>query len=226
MRWLFLGLLIVNALYFVWSQQDFANNAVDEVKPVALSSRATQGQVQLVSEVPELQKQPQRAGLRQEHAEIMLLGGFADEQMAQKLQQRLVSLDIQSKITVLDSQVDIEYWVYLAPLASRQASVRQLKEMQARKIDGYLITQGDLTNGISLGMFAREDSAQSVAERLKEAGYEPLIRAIERSQRLYWVAIGEESRRLVGQGLLKQLVQDFNDMRHLLLPSDKLPEQP
>ena len=76
MRWLFLGLLIVNALYFVWSQQDFTNNAIED-KPVVLPSKATQGQVQLVSEVPELQKQPLSAGLRQEQAEIMLLGGFA-----------------------------------------------------------------------------------------------------------------------------------------------------
>lgn len=223
MRWLFLGLLIVNALYFVWTQQDFANKPI-EVASVASTSSVMHEKVQLVSEVPELQKQPQKQKLSQEQVEIMLLGGFADEQMAQKLQQRLVSLDIQSKITALDSRVDIEYWVYLAPLASRQAAVRQLKEMQARKIDGYLITQGDLANGISLGMFAREDSAQSVAERLKEAGYEPSIRAIERSQRLYWVAIGEDSRRLVGSGLLKQLVKDFDQMKHLLLPSDKLPK--
>lgn len=223
MRWLFLGLLIVNALYFVWTQQDFANKPI-EVASVALPSSVMLEKVQLVSEVPELQKHPQKQKLSQEQVEIMLLGGFADEQMAQKLQQRLVSLDIQSKITALDSRVDIEYWVYLAPLASRQAAVRQLKEMQARKIDGYLITQGDLANGISLGMFAREDSAQSVAERLKEAGYEPSIRAIERSQRLYWVAIGEDSRRLVGSGLLKQLVKDFDQMKHLLLPSDKLPK--
>lgn len=223
MRWLFLGLLIVNALYFVWTQQDFANKPI-EVASVASTSSVMHEKVQLVSEVPELQKQPQKQKLRQEQVEIMLLGGFADEQMAQKLQQRLVSLDIQSKITALDSRVDIEYWVYLAPLASRQAAVRQLKEMQARKIDGYLITQGDLANGISLGMFAREDSAQSVAERLEEAGYEPSIRAIERSQRLYWVAIGEDSRRLVGPGLLKQLVKDFDQMKHLLLPSDKLPK--
>ena len=223
MRWLFLGLLIVNALYFVWTQQDFANKPI-EVASVALPSSVMHEKVQLVSEVPELQKHPQKQKLSQEQVEIMLLGGFADEQMAQKLQQRLVSLDIQSKITALDSRVDIEYWVYLAPLASRQAAVRQLKEMQARKIDGYLITQGDLANGISLGMFAREDSAQSVAERLKEAGYEPSIRAIERSQRLYWVAIGEDSRRLVGSGLLKQLVKDFDQMKHLLLPNDKLPK--
>lgn len=223
MRWLFLGLLILNALYFVWSQQDFANS-IDEVKSVA-PSLAAQGQVQLIAEVTDVQRRAQSFDKRQEYAEIMLLGGFADEQVAQKLQQRLLSLDIQSKISALDNQVDIEYWVYLAPLASRQASVRQLKEMQARKIDGYLITQGDLTNGISLGMFAREDSAQSVAERLKEAGYEPSIRAIERSQRLYWVGINEESRRLVDPVLLKQLVSDFAEMKHLLLPSDKLTEQ-
>lgn len=223
MRWLFLGLLIINALYFVWSQQDFATQA-GEVKPVVLS--ATDGeQVQLVAEVPSVKRQLQTANYNHKQAEIMLLGGFADEQSAQKLQQRLVSLDIQSKISVLDNQVDIEYWVYLAPLASRQAAVRQLKEMQARKVDGYLITQGDLTNGISLGMFAREDSAQSVAERLREAGYEPSIRAIERSQRLYWVAIGEESRRLVDQALLKQLVLDFAEMKHLLLPGDKLTDE-
>ncbi len=224
MRWLFLGLLIINALYFVWSQQDFSAKTV-EVAPAVVPVNAVQGQVQLIAEVSDLQRQSQASGKRHEQAEIMLLGGFADEQLAQKLQQRLLSLDIQSKISALDNQVDIEYWVYLAPLASRQASVRQLKEMQARKIDGYLITQGDLTNGISLGMFAREDSAQSVAERLKEAGYEPSIRAIERSQRLYWVAISEESRRLVDQSLLKQLVIDFAEMKHLLLPGDKLIDQ-
>src|SRR5699024_4969914 len=112
-----LGLLIVNALYFVWTQQDFANKPI-EVASVASTSSVMHEKVQLVSEVPELQKQPQKQKLRQEQVEIMLLGGFADEQMAQKLQQRLVSLDIQSKITALDSRVDIEYWVYLAPLAS------------------------------------------------------------------------------------------------------------
>lgn len=225
MRWLFLGLLIVNALYFVWSQQSLTVKTV-EVKPVAVQEGdARQAQVKLVNETSGLQRQLPATKLRHEQAEIMLLGGFADKELAKTLQQRLLGLDIQSKISAIDSQVDVEYWVYLAPLASRQASVRQLKEMQARKIDGYLITQGDLTNGISLGMFAREDSAQSVTQRLRDAGYEPLIRVVERSQRLYWLAIAENSRRLVAQSLLQQLIQDFSEMKHLLLPSDKVIDQ-
>ncbi len=222
MRWLFLGLLIINAMYFVWSRQDFTRSTVDVETVVLLNSP---DQVKLVSEVPKMQQQLNKTEQQQVQVEMMLLGGFVEKQIAEKLQQRLVSLDIQSKIIVLESEVDLEYWVYLAPLASRQAAVRQLKEMQARQIDGYLITKGELANGVSLGMFAREDSAYSVAERLKEAGYEPSVRTIERTQRLYWIIVAEESRRLVGQDLLKRLVQDFNEMKHLLLPSDKVSEQ-
>lgn len=218
MRWLFLGLLIINALYFVWSQQEFSNNT--EVKPIVQQDGSAQGQVKLVNEVRGLQKRSSPVESRQVQAEIMLLGGFTDEQIAKKLQQRLLSLDIQSGMTALESEVNTEYSVYLAPFASRQESISKLKEMQERKIDGYLITQGDLTNGISLGMFAREDSAQSVAERLKEAGYEPSMRTVQRSQRLYWATIDEGSRRLIDQIFLKQLVLDFPDMKHLLLPSD------
>lgn len=190
-----------------------------EVESVVHSGRE---QVKLLIEVPELPKQMHSDEQQGAQLEMLLLGGFVDKQLAEKLQQRLVSLDIQSKTTSLESQVDLEYWVYLAPMASRQASVRQLKELQARQIEGYLITKGELANGVSLGMFAREDSAYSVVERLREAGYEPLVRTIERTQPLYWVIVAKESRRLVGQDLLKQLVQDFNEMKHLLLPSDTM----
>jgi len=220
MRWLFLGLVIINVFYFVWSQQQFQTYTQAPTDNES-SAQTSAGQVQLLHEVARPSDLQVEKNAVSSPAEIMLLGGFNDEETAQKLQQRLLSLDIQSSIKTLDSQVDVEYWVYLQPLASRQASVRQLKELQARKIDGYLITQGDLANGISLGMFAREDSAQGVAERLSAAGYEPLIRAVERSQRAYWVAIDAGARRLVDQTLLKALVADFKEMKHLLLPYDK-----
>ncbi|HHX34155.1 MAG TPA: SPOR domain-containing protein [Gammaproteobacteria bacterium] len=221
MRWLFLGLIIINAIYFVWTRQDFVNK---EQQPIAEEKLAQvgSGQVKLINEVASVSdKQPQKNTVSTP-SEVMLLGGFNEEAVVQELQQRLRSLDIKSEVTTLDSQVDIEYWVYFEPLASRQASVRQLKELQARKIDGYLITQGDLANGISLGMFAREDSAQGVAERLSAAGYESSIRAVERSQRLYWVVIDDSARRLLDKGLLKILVEDFSNLKHLFLPSDTL----
>lgn len=218
MRWLFIGLVIINIFYFIWRQQDFSSSEqqLEIVKP----QQTERGQqVRLLSEVLSVEEgQAVGAKLDQSPAEELLLGGFSDQATVLELQQRLLSLDIASRVTALESQVDIEYWVYLQPLPSRQASVRQLKELQARGIEGYLITQGDLANGISLGMFAREDSALGVVGRLSEAGYETLIKPVERSQRLYWVVIAADARRLVDEKLLKQLVEDFGEMQHLLRP--------
>ena len=219
MRWLFLGLIIINAFYFLWSHQG-AGVTDESLQAVVRQKTSDDSQVKLLSESDALESKAVKDQVVEQ--EVMLLGGFSDDGIAQRLQQRLLSLDIESQVRALDSQVDVEYWVYLQPLPSRQASVRQLKELQARKIDGYLITTGDLSNGISLGMFAREDSAQGVAERMSAAGYDPSIRAVERSQRLYWVVIEPSARRLVDQALLKQLVEDFTDMQHLFMPHEKL----
>ena len=221
MRWLLLLLVILNVLYFVWARQHF-EDAVDS-NPFTQAVKKDQGQsLQLVNESVDKSAVVREAKKTPDDAEVMLLGGFSDQEATQVLQQRLVSLDIKSIIHSVDSQVDIEYWVYLEPLPSRQAAVRKLKELQARNVDGYLITQGDLTNGISLGMFAREDSAQGVSERMVAVGYDSSIRAVERSERLYWVVIDQSSRRLIDQLLLKQLVEDFPSMKHLLMPREKI----
>lgn len=220
MRWLFIGLVIINIFYFVWSQQ-WASHS-DSMDAVKLQKAVPAGQVKLLSEVEGADEQQLKTENQSaERAEELLLGGFADEELASKLQQRLLSLDIKSDLKVLDKQVSVEFWVYLQPLPSRQASMRQLKELQARNIEGYLITQGELTNGVSLGLFAHENTAQSVAQRLSAAGYEPVIREIERKQRLYWVLIEANARRLVDEGLLDQLATDFEGMQHLLRPYSK-----
>ncbi|QEY59823.1 SPOR domain-containing protein [Pseudomonas sp. C27(2019)] len=219
MRWLFLGLIIINAFYFLWNHQAIGSSE-QALQGVRGQKPAYSGQVKLLSEAVDLESKAMQEDFKK--SEVMLLGGFSDNYQAQRLQQRLLSLDIDSQVTEIDSKVDIEYWVYLQPLPSRQAAVRQLKELQARKIDGYLITTGELNNGVSLGMFAREDSAQGVAERMSAAGYEPSIKSVERSQRLYWVVIESSARRLVDQALLKQLVEDFAGMQHLFMPYEKL----
>ena len=139
----------------------------------------------------------------------------------QLVEQRLMALDIQAEIRSVDAAAGLDYWVYLAPLASRQASLRQLKELQARKIDSYIITQGDLANGISLGIFPRSDSAESVMLRLRDAGYEPLLRELPRAQRSFWVRIAPESRRLADD-VMPQLVMDFQDLQHQIMPCESV----
>lgn len=222
MRWLFLLFLVLNLFYYVWHQQQAPLRA-KEVAPLSLHQEVRQD-IRLLSESGGVQTRRERpVEAAQPSAEVCIfLGGFDQEEVAQLVEQRLITLDIASQVKVVDAPAGLDYWVYLPPLASRQASLRQLKELQARKIDSYIITQGDLSNGISLGMFPRSESAESVMQRLREVGYEPQMRELPRAHRNFWVRIAPESRRLADDSLLQSLTRDFNGLQHQLMPCESV----
>lgn len=217
MRWMFLWLVVLNLFYYVWHQQQ-APLRVTEIAPLQMAAQA-KSDIRLLSEsVPP----SRRKGASEEAIEAvcLFLGSFERVEDAAAVEQRLLSLDIRSRVQSMDAAAGVEYWVYLPPLASRQASLRQLRELQARKIDSYIITQGDLSNGISLGIFPRSDSAESVMQRLRDAGYEPLLRELTRAHRSFWVRIAPESRRLADDPLLQRLAFDFKGLQHQLMPCE------
>jgi hypothetical protein len=216
---MFLLLIVLNLFYYVWHQQQAPLRA-KEVAPLALAQNSKRD-IQLLSESDEPVRREQ-AHRAVAGAVCLFLGGFELESAAAAVEQRLLSLDIRSRVQSMDAAAEVEYWVYLPPLASRQASLRQLKELQARKIDSYIITQGDLANGISLGIFPREDSAKGVMQRLHDAGYDAELRELPRSHRNYWVRIAPESRRLVSDSLLESLAFDFNGLQHQLMPCESI----
>ena len=217
MRWMFLLFVVLNLFYYVWHQQQ-APLRVNEIEPV-VTPRGEKGEIRLLSESQVPARRPVAVDDERE-AVCLFLGGFERESEASVVEQRLLSLDIRSRVQSVDAVGGVDYWVYLAPLGSRQASLRQLRELQARKIDSYIITEGDLANGISLGIFPRSDSAESVMQRLRTAGYEPQMRELPRAQRSYWVRIAPESRRLADDFLLQRLASDFNGLQHQLMPCE------
>jgi cell division septation protein DedD len=222
MRWFFLLLLVLNLFYYVWHQQQ-APLKVKEVEPMALYKEARQG-IRLLDaqDRAKVRAEPSRPSSQADaDATCLFLGSFQSEDAARQVEQRLIALDIEARVRAVDAAAGLDYWVYLAPLASRQASLRQLKELQARKIDSYIITQGDLANGISLGIFPRSDSAESVMQRLRDAGYEPSLRELPRAQRSYWVRVAPESRRLADD-VLQQLAADFKDLQHQIMPCESV----
>ncbi|XLY87647.1 SPOR domain-containing protein [Ectopseudomonas mendocina] len=222
MRWILLLLLLLNAFYYVWHQQQAPLRA-KEVAP-ADAYQAARKDIRLLSEADA----PRSRGdssvsadmAAPEAAVCLFLGSFEDEARARVVEQRLLSLDIQADVRSVDAAAGVEYWVYLPPLASRQASLRQLRELQARRIDSYIITQGELANGISLGIFPRNDSANSVMQRLRSVGYEPQIRELSRAHRSFWVRVAPQSRRLADEFLLGRLAGDFAGLQHQLMPCE------
>ncbi|MBA1275645.1 SPOR domain-containing protein [Stutzerimonas azotifigens] len=222
MRWLFLLLLVLNLFFFVWHQQQ----APARVKEVASTEayRSQQQAIRLLSEAPAPARRevPAAEVPAQERNVCLFLGGFDQEASALVVEQRLLSLDIQSNVQSVDAAAGVDYWVYLPPLSSRQASLRQLRELQSRNIDSYIITVGDLANGISLGIFSRRDSAEGVISRLREVDYEPQIRELPRVHRKYWVRVAAQSRHLVDDGLLANLTRDMTTLQHRQMPCESV----
>ncbi|MBB4865927.1 cell division septation protein DedD [Pseudomonas nitritireducens] len=218
MRWFFLFLLALNVFYYVWHQQQ-APLRPKEIAPLSLF-HSEQKNIRLLSESSEApaRRQVEEKPAAAPAAACTYLGSFPVEDRARQLVQRLLSLDVQASVQTVDASAGVDFWVYLPPLASRQASLWQLRELQARKIDSYIITEGDLTDGISLGIFQRKDSADSVVERLKSAGYEALVRELARSQHDYWAQVTPESARLVDDSLVRQLAPDFPELQKQTMP--------
>lgn len=212
MRWLLIFLVTANLLFYLY-QINQAPPVAGQIAAIEVPSRG-EG-IQLLSETAPLS--PRQATQNPDTA-CLFLGGFDQESMALAVEQRLLSLDIDSRVEPADEAAGVDYWVYLPPLVSRQASLRQLRELQSRNIDSYIITVGDLTNGISLGIFSRKDSAESVVSRLNGVDYVASIRELPRTHRRYWVRVSSNSQRLLNDELLAELNRDFPDLEHRQMP--------
>ncbi len=212
MRWLFLLLVTFNLLLGLYQLNKPRATAITST---VASRPPNEPGIKLLSEAraPRL-----REYVQDSENTCLYIGGFDEETVALAIEQRLLSLDIDSSVESVDEAVGVDYWVYLPPLVSRQASLRQLRELQSRNIDSYIITVGDLANGISLGIFSRRDSAESVVKRLQLLDYTASIRELPRTHRRYWVVMTGASQRLLTGALLGELYIDFPDLEQTKMP--------
>ncbi|MCP1465789.1 hypothetical protein [Pseudomonas sp. S3E17] len=119
MRWLFLLLLILNAFYYIWHQQETPLRAKD-VTPLSLY-RNTQQDIRLLSESSDAVVRKDRAKASDAQNTCLYIGGFADQRQAQFLEQRLTSLDIKVKVQLLSAPDAQGYWLRVAPESRRLA---------------------------------------------------------------------------------------------------------
>ncbi|AHL74141.1 sporulation protein [Stutzerimonas stutzeri] len=216
MRWLLMLLVILNLLLYLYHLNQ-APPVVSEAAGQRTLSR--EAGIKLLSETKPLAR---RESVQNTANACLFLGGFDEESTALAIEQRLLSLDIDSEVAPVDEAAGVDYWVFLPPLVSRQASLRQLRELQSRNIDSYIITVGDLSNGISLGIFSRKDSAESVVNRLQGVDYKALIRELPRTHRRYWVRVVGARQHLLSGSLLAALMRDFPELEHRQMPCSSI----
>lgn len=206
MRWLFLLLVLLNLGYYLWQQQQPSVVLKEEMSSISYPSGSS---IRLLSEATEpLQPLNKSTSLIQTSG-CLLLGGFKDSQEQAALQQKLAALNIKARALLITSPYGVDYWVYLPPLASKEAALRQIKALEAQSIEGFLIADGDLLDGISLGIFAQKEEADARLEQVNQAGYSAALRTLSRTQPVFWLRLDSEAQAQLSATLLQSLAAEF-----------------
>ena len=141
--------------------------------------------------------------------QCLSVGPFASEVALAQWQQRLLSHGVSSGLRAEQSDAHQDYWVHIPPLPSTEGAMRLLRELQAQRIDSFVITQGDLANGISLGLFAQRETALSVMSRLKDAGYNVAMRPLPAAPERWWLEIDAAAEAGLGSSFWDQAGQQL-----------------
>jgi len=186
MRWVFISLLLMNLAYLGYELSK-GEAPVQSQQAVTLNSPKSATQLVLLSEMAEPANKKAPVNASQAAQTCWAVGSFATELDAKHVYARMLALDIQAQVQGREKLLKKEFWVYLPPLASQKQALRKLKELQHRKIDSYIITEGELQNGISLGLFSQQDSVDRLVANLKKKQIDPEIKVLDRTRTEYWV---------------------------------------
>jgi cell division septation protein DedD len=206
MRWVFLSLVCLNLLVMVWFWRDQAGASQHSViEPEQMGETLV-----LLSELDSSDlkyKQAKSGNAAEGSNRCYSVGPLADRIDAKHLKVRAEALGFNSELRGLATGTSIEHWVHIPPQANRQQSLRLLRELQGRGIDSYIITQGDLAEGISLGLFRSTESANKLSKKMKDLNYDVVIQEVSRGQKELWLEFPQVTqlteamrKRVVGEG--------------------------
>ncbi len=209
MRWIFIVLLMCNGIYFLWQnyllQGDLPGGMstppaagaaelslvllaeVEGVSPERPEPEAQEVVVEPpVGDMSEDDNEPEPVLAPAEPGICWQIGPFKEEVSGKQVMSRLASLDIALQLQSVEIPGKPDYWVHLPPQVSRKAAIKLLRELQAKKIDSFLITEGDLANGLSLGFFTEEARAKKVYDQRVKQGYGAQIKVVPRMYTELW----------------------------------------
>lgn len=227
MRWTVVGLFLMNIVFAVWGWLGYSyTRNVESLGGVeATSSAENMPGTRLVllreqaATVPSVSPAPSGGAVSSDVSPSLpvvtgsqdsvqlctLLGPYLQIGDAKAVLERLAALQIQAKYVALQVDGNPDYWVYLRPEPTKDLAIAKLRELQGKKIDSFLIPQGDLSNGISLGIFDSQENAEKHRQAVVQMGYDAQLKTNPRSYLENWVAIYPDQVAGFSQELYSQL---------------------
>ncbi len=223
MRWIFFTLLILNAATLVWGfvfeeEEVHIQHAekpfpYESVEKLSLLGEGQGEIVALPSDSASSVGKPTRLPTKVDGKELCeMVGAFKSRENAASFVERLTAIDIKAEVKDLELPAGPGYWVYLEPLPNRKVALRQLAELQAQKIDSYVIPKGERTNGISLGLFSQENLAKTRLKEMKSKGLDAKLETMERTYREIWVMLHHKEESKMSELTWARVLEGLNQL--------------
>ena len=105
-------------------------------------------------------------------AQCVVLSSFKSGADAEVLADRIRDFGVNVDLKAEKTESPGPFMVYIKPFISDREARREMRVLKSSKVDSFIIVDGELTNGISLGVFGTEQNALAQKFRVAALGYE------------------------------------------------------
>lgn len=208
MKWIILTLLLLNLALGGYQYWQTTQPDVQQTEPSAAQmnnlaiSEATRTRLAELerTEVVEPVIEP---------LQCVRITGIAAEDQADIIQSRLRALEVTASKTTQEEILRSDYWVVLGPFETDQQGRDRLSQLQADDIESFLINQGRLAGGISLGLFSSDNNARTRVAELAGQNIDARVERVDRTRQVWVLTIAAESARLISNQALESIVAEF-----------------
>jgi hypothetical protein len=159
MRALFFMLVLANVAFFAFARSDGGADARSDAQIIGQQLNPQRIRLLTPEQVSALTRKPEPPKV----ATVCLeWGAFVGGDTA-RAGQVLEPLGLGAKLTQRRQEDVAGFWVYIAPLASRQAATQKAVELKRLGVEEYFVVPDDpkWRNAISLGVFKTEEAAKA-----------------------------------------------------------------
>ncbi len=164
----------------------------------------------LIRQPDELQDTPDQQRLRELQGQCHLIK--ADEQILPGIAERFDALDIRQWMAREITETPGPMMVYVSPFETAREAAVEVSVLRSEGVDSFIIADGELANGISVGVFGSEANAATRAAQIEAIGYSAETYQYSIEESVSVLNVDAVSADVLGQSFWTQLEADFPSM--------------